>query len=94
MLRSNITTNSFVVEGLTIGVTYKFYVRSRNAFGLSANSATFSILCAAAPLAPPAPTTKAVLDQIEVSWPVDSSNQGSSITSYQIFIRNRDQNYI
>lgn len=89
LLQTGVTTREYLATGLTIGVRYQFYVRSRNVFDFSASSVPVTILCAAAPLAPPAPTTVAVLDQIQISWS-DGSNQGSSITSYQIFIRNRD----
>lgn len=62
LVASNIQSRQYVVPGLTIGVRYTFYVRSRNVFGQSSNSATVTILAAAAPLAPPAPTTVAVND--------------------------------
>lgn len=61
-IASGLTTNRATATGLTIGVTYRFYVMSRNVFGLSSPSDSFSILAAAAPLAPPAPVTTPVLD--------------------------------
>jgi len=45
-LASGITTQFYTAVGLTQGVTYRFKVRSRNAYGTSLDSAELSILAA------------------------------------------------
>ena len=45
-LASSITTQLYTAFSLTQGVTYKFKVRSRNAYGSSFDSAELSILAA------------------------------------------------
>jgi hypothetical protein len=61
-LSEYITNKEYLATGLTIGVRYSFYVRSRNVFAMSEPSVKEVILAASAPLAPPAPTTVADLD--------------------------------
>jgi hypothetical protein len=67
-IASGITVKSHTATGLTFGVTYKFRVSARNAFGDSNWSTEFIILCATKPLKPLGPTTTAVNANVLVSW--------------------------
>lgn len=56
-LASGIASTSFTATGLSAGLTYKFKIQARNAYGLSGYSQVVSILCATVPSLPAAPTT-------------------------------------
>jgi hypothetical protein len=78
---------------LTPGVTYGFKVQSRNAFGLSEDSAEFFILCGTVPDAPVAPTTTTVASDVIVTWTAPNNN-GSPITGYKIYLQGSGGSYI
>jgi large repetitive protein len=80
-----VTTQSFVVTGLTSGVTYNFKVQSRNSHGFSDYSDEVTLLCAFKPDAPLTVTTSISNSDVIVSWsnPVDN---GSPITGYQVYV--------
>lgn len=54
------TPTSFTVVSLSAGIYYSFYVEARNSYGYSVPSAPITLLCAAAPFAPPAPVTAVI----------------------------------
>jgi Fibronectin type III domain len=84
---SNVIGLSYIKTGLTPGVTYQFKISARNAVGLSVQTSSISIIAAAVPAKPAAPTT--ALDggstNVIISWTLPY-NGGSPITSYKIFI--------
>lgn len=61
-IASGVTNKYYVAVGLTYGVTYKFKVSARNAFGDSDYSEELVLLCATKPLVPESPTTTTVND--------------------------------
>lgn len=78
---------------MNFGTIYKFKVEARNEFGYSEHSEEVSILCATHPEKPAAPTTTVVNDYVIFDWdaPVDN---GTPITSYNVYIRQSDLTYI
>jgi hypothetical protein len=50
-------------------------------------SASFTILCAYVPVAPLAPSTSVSANNIIITWAAPSSNGGSTLTAYSIYIR-------
>ena len=62
ILADRLTTLTYTATTLQMGLTYKFKVQSRNAFGFSLDSNEVSILQAEKPLVPNAPTTIVVSD--------------------------------
>ena len=86
---AGITATSYTKTGLTAGMTYKFKVEARNAFGYSDLSAAVTVLAAQEPATPSAPTTAVVGLYVRISWTAPSTN-GSPITQYQILIRQSD----
>jgi hypothetical protein len=68
-VETNELSTSFLQGGLTIGVSYKFRVKSRNSFGQSLTwSEELLLYCASVPLAPSEPYTQAVDSDIKVTW--------------------------
>ena len=61
-LAAGVVANTYTATGLTYGLTYKFRVEAKNAFGYSEPSVPVAILCATHPEAPNAPTTTVVND--------------------------------
>jgi hypothetical protein len=86
-------TTSYTATGLTSGLTYRFKVEAKNAFGYSAFSDEVVILCAAVPSTVITPTTTVVADNIIFDWDAPSAN-GISISGYKVFIRKADLAYI
>jgi titin len=62
VLAAGVISNTYTTTGLTYGLTYKFRVEAKNAFGYSEPSLTVAILCASHPEAPNAPSTSVVND--------------------------------
>ena len=83
VLASNILENTYLVEGLTSGLTYKFKVKARNVFGLSAFSSELSLLAAYKPDSPNPPVTSVIDNTVVIDWTAPSNN-GSPILSYRI----------
>ncbi len=84
-----VSTLPYHAISLTPGDTYSFKVQARNNFGYSANSTSVEILAAQPPTRPEAPTTVLQDTNIVITWSAPF-NQGSAITSYQIWIRHND----
>jgi hypothetical protein len=90
---SGVTTTSYTkTTGITAGTTYKFKVKARNAIGLSADSAEFSIVAATVPSAPNAPATSVSSDTLymTVTWSAPSDNGGLAVTGYKVYVRASD----
>lgn len=89
VVASGIATTSYVVSGLVLGTTYEWTIEARNSDGFSLESSSITILHAIPPEKPTAPTTSNSGVNVIISWsaPVDN---GSSITSYTILIREGD----
>lgn len=87
ILESAATGQSYIATTLTMGTTYKFKLKSRNAYGLSLDySNEVSILQAEIPTKPGTPVITIVGDQyIILDW-VASSPQGSPLLFYKIEI--------
>jgi len=86
---AGLIVTSYTKTGLTAGITYKFKVEARNAFGYSDYSAAVAILTAQEPATPSNPTTSVVGLYVRISWTAPTTN-GSPITKYQIKIRQSD----
>lgn len=86
---AGITSTSYTKTGLTAGITYKFKVEARNAYGYSDYSAAVAILAAQEPATPSAPTTTIFGSYVRISWTAPNSN-GSPITKYLIQIKQSD----
>ena len=56
-ISEGLATTSYLVTGLTFGVTYEFKVESRNSYGYSEFSATLALICAFVPEPPLVITT-------------------------------------
>jgi hypothetical protein len=56
VIAEDITSESYKISGLIPGNVYKFKIQSKTDYGLSSFSNEISILCAAAPARPNAPT--------------------------------------
>lgn len=80
---SSLTSTSYTVTNLGLGITYTFKVQSRSAFGLSAFSATTSILAARQPDIPLAPITTFLSTSVSVTWTAPY-NGGSPVTGYYV----------
>lgn len=80
------TKKWYIARDLTYGVTYRFKVSARNAFGDSLYSQEIELLCATKPAQPSPPTTTTVNDQVIVSWTAPD-NMGTPIFNYKVFIR-------
>jgi hypothetical protein len=89
VIATGITLSSYTATSLTLGTNYEFTVEARNQFGYSSISSTFSILHAIAPSQPTAPTTSVSGSNIVISWNLPTEN-GSSVTSYLVTIRQSD----
>jgi len=93
VLQSGVQSTSFTATGLITGTTYIFKVQSSNSFGISDFSSSISILCAFVPVAPLAPTTSVSTSNVVITWPAPTSNGGSPLTAYSIFIRKADLSF-
>lgn len=84
IFQSGVLPTSYITTALTMGTSYKFKVKARNAFGFSDFSNEVTILQAEKPLKPADPVTSVLTDvSVVVSWTAPSS-QGSPITSYLV----------
>jgi hypothetical protein len=92
VISSDITLTSVTVEGLTFGLTYIFKVQSQNDFDLSDYSSELTLLCATMPLVPSAPSTTTLNANVIVDWTA-SSDQGTPITAYKVYLRQSDLVY-
>jgi fibronectin type 3 domain-containing protein len=81
-----VATTSYTVTSLSLGTTYEFTVEARNNDGYSSESSSVTLFHATAPDTPATPSTSNTGTDIVVSWSAPSDN-GSTITSYQILIR-------
>jgi hypothetical protein len=76
-------TSPFTIGGLTNGTTYDVAVRTRNAVGAGAASATVSGTPRTIPSAPSAVTATVADSSTTVSWTAPASNGGTAITGYE-----------
>jgi hypothetical protein len=71
-------------DSFTLGTTYTFRVKSRNAFDFSVGySNEISILAAMSPEQPSAPTTTVDGSNVVIDWAAPSDN-GSPITGFKV----------
>jgi hypothetical protein len=77
------------VTGLTLGTTYEFTVEAQNSVGYSTPSSQVVIFHAMIPTAPSAPTITNDETTVIINW-IAPSNNGASITSYKVLIRESD----
>ena len=87
--QSGISQKSYTSASVTMGTVYSFRVEARNAYGYSAYSAEVSVLAAAVPSTPSAPSTEVSGSWIIIRWSEPATN-GSPIQSYTISIRESD----
>lgn len=93
MIASGFEQTTFLIDTLTPGIVYSFKVQARNAFGLSADSEEFSILCATVPNLPDAPVTTGVDSDVIIQWTEPVTN-GSPITAYKVFIKTKEETFV
>jgi hypothetical protein len=86
VLETNIIASTYVVTGLTPGVTYQFSVQARNAFGLSDDSEILTILSGYVSATPIAPTSSVAADQVILNW-TEPYDNGATIISYIVTIK-------
>jgi hypothetical protein len=72
-----------------MGTTYSFRIEARNTYGYSAYSSEVSVLAAAVPSTPSAPSTAMSGTNVIISWTLPLEN-GSSVSSYTVTIRQSD----
>jgi hypothetical protein len=89
IIASGVTVTSYTSTGLTQNLSYKFKVEARNVAGYSLLSSSITILSAAVPTAPVAPTTQINGSNVVITW-TSNFNGGSSVTSYSITIVSSD----
>ena len=65
---SNLAATSYLVTGLSVGDSYKFKVKARNAFGYSEFSEVVEILAAQVPDKPDAPVTTFDRTTVVITW--------------------------
>jgi hypothetical protein len=88
-VKSGVVVTTYTLYATTEGTTYTFKVKARNEFGLSAFSASISILAAEVPAQAAAPTTSFSDTEVVIAW-TEPDNMASAITSYHIYIRESD----
>ena len=71
---------------LTAGLTYKFKIEARNAFGFSAYSDELTVLSGFTPFKPAAPNTLVSGSHVVIEWTAPESN-GSPLLGYRVKIR-------
>jgi hypothetical protein len=89
VLATGVTTLTYTASGLTTGTTYAFKVQARNSQGYSNSSPELTVLTAAVPSMPTAPTTEFILstpDYVKITWTAPAAN-GAAISAYTIKIR-------
>lgn len=97
VLASSVTTLSYTAYSLTNGVTYKFKVQARSAYGYSDFSAEVSILSAAVPDAPtnlannPSETNSV---QIGLTWTKGINDGGSEVIDYRVSYDQSNGNWV
>jgi hypothetical protein len=94
--QTSVDETSITLEGFTLGVTYTFRVKSRNAFDFSVGySNEVSILAARNPWQPSKPTTTfdRDLQVVLVDWNVPAFDGGSPVTAYKVLIRQENLIY-
>jgi hypothetical protein len=84
--QSGITVLAYSAASLTMGTVYSFRVEAQNSYGYSTYSSEVSVLAAAVPSTPAAPTTAISGSNVVISWSQPLEN-GSAITSYTVTIR-------
>eukprot|EP00831_Metopus_contortus_P015108 TRINITY_DN16274_c0_g1_i2.p1 TRINITY_DN16274_c0_g1~~TRINITY_DN16274_c0_g1_i2.p1 ORF type:complete len:360 (-),score=18.04 TRINITY_DN16274_c0_g1_i2:232-1311(-) len=76
-----------ITSSISSGSTYKFKYAGTNKYGTGEYSEVSSIrVPATSPSAPSAPTTTLDSGNVKICWSAPSSNGGSEITQYKVFI--------
>ena len=89
ILASGVVASSYLAIDLTSGLVYNFKIESRNEYGYSTYSSSISLLCAYVPDPPVTVTTANSANQVTITWSSPVTN-GSPITAFKIFIRQKD----
>lgn len=85
---------SYIHTGVTPGQTFSYKVLATNAFGDGPlTSSPVTIIATTVPSAPAAPTTTDTGSDILVTWSYPSSDGGSSVTSYTIYLQESDSTW-
>jgi len=83
----NPTDSSLLIQGLTTGTTYGIKMRAINQIGTGQFSDIVYLVCADKPNAPNPPTAEErTKSSIILSWNPPSSNGGSVVNGYNIYI--------
>ena len=80
------SVNSATVSGLANGITYSVTVAAVSGLGMGTASTTASLTPQTVPTAPGSPKTTAGTKKVTLSWSVPSSNGGSPVTGYRVYI--------
>ena len=83
------SVNSATVSGLTNGITYSVTVAAVSGLGMGTASTTASLTPQTVPTAPRSPKATAGTKKVTLSWSVPSSNGGSPVTGYRVYIGTR-----
>ena len=86
---------SYTITGLSVGINYEFVVNCENIYGKSQNSTSSLIKCATNP--DPSTSLGTSYDDTNVifSWANPSGGEnGETITSHTIFIKNKDSDFV
>ena len=81
-----VTSNNYSVTGLTNGTKYYFEVTAVNTAGEGAPSNEASATPATPPGAPMGVSATAGNDQVSLSWSAPTSNGGSTVSTYNVYL--------
>lgn len=93
VVAETVVGTSYIVTGLNAGDSYRFQVESRNDAYHSNPTSEISVLCAAIPAVPAAPTVSNFNEFIAIDWEAPNNN-GLPILSYTVLTKKLDGSFV